>query len=498
MGLSPREDHIDALFTKYDTGLGKGEFDYVAFLKGAVPRAIAETGSFLQTFFNDRPKVEKRMAQAPPVPPAAMEAVLREKVAARGRHGPVELRAAVRAADADGVGSLSLPQFETALRQFHLGGTKEDVSALFRSLDAASGGAGRVPVSTILSRVLPADFPDPREQAKERIANRVAADAESLRDALLAAERRAGSGPRGLPAAKAAEIAEPRLRAAGLTGEALMAMAESCVAADSGRFDIDMFTRAVSRVVTSRASSAITDDRGGVGLLQQLQQTSYAAPGGPGAGNAGPGAPRFPTAKDLKGLKEAIRSSIAARCKARVWASRFAGSAVSSAPAASPSNATHTVRTIPASTRSGCLLTHALPPLPLPQPGMREMRLASQYFDAKRTGVASAEELAAALGRLNMRLRPEEMDLLLRRYGSHQAGVIRVENLLRDVFPAEWGAADAPGAAGPGAGPQPEVPSGDLAVKVSGALAGGKAQSVSLDELRNVCKARFGVVVCAA
>lgn len=118
------------------------------------------------------------------------------------------------------------------------------------------------------------------------------------------------------------------------------------------------------------------------------------------------------------------------------------------------------------------------------------MRLASQFFDPKHTGVASAEELAAALARLNMRLRPEEMDLILRRYGSHQAGVIRVENLLRDVFPSEW-------AAGPDGGPAAAVPpAGDLAVKVSGALAGGKAQSVSLDDLRGVCKARGSGGTC--
>lgn len=316
VGLSPREDHVDALFAKYDNGLGRGEFDYVSFLRGAVPRAIAETGSFLQIFFDDRPKAERRAAQAPPVPPAALEALLREKVAARGRNGPVELRAAVRAADADGVGSLSLPQFEAALRQFHLGATREDVAALFRSLDAASGGAGRVPSAAVLSRVLPADFPDPREQAKERLANRVAADSEALRAALLAAERRA-AGPKGLSPAAAAEIAEPRFRAVGLSGEALSAMAESCVAPDSGRFDVDMFARAVARVVTNRASSAADGAGAGGGLLQQLQQSSYAsAPAAAaGGGNAGPAAPRFPAAKGLPELKEVIRASIAARCK---------------------------------------------------------------------------------------------------------------------------------------------------------------------------------------
>lgn len=117
---------------------------------------------------------------------------------------------------------------------------------------------------------------------------------------------------------------------------------------------------------------------------------------------------------------------------------------------------------------------------------MREMRLAATYFDPKRSGVASAEELAGALERLNMRLRPEEMDLLMRRYGSRQAGVLRVENLLRDLFPAEWATAE-----------RPEAPSGDIAVKVSALGVGGggltAAQSVTLDDLRKVCKAREGV-----
>lgn len=109
-----------------------------------------------------------QMAQAPPLLPAALEAVLREKVAARGRNGPVELRTAVRVADADGVGSLTLAQFEGALRQFHLGGTPQDVAALFRSLDAGGGGSGRVPCGMILARILPSDFPDPKEQLKAR------------------------------------------------------------------------------------------------------------------------------------------------------------------------------------------------------------------------------------------------------------------------------------------------------------------------------------------
>lgn len=61
VGLSPREDHIDALFSRYDRG--GGAFDYMSFLKAIVPRAIAENVSFLQTFFDERPKVVRKVSE---------------------------------------------------------------------------------------------------------------------------------------------------------------------------------------------------------------------------------------------------------------------------------------------------------------------------------------------------------------------------------------------------------------------------------------------------